>query len=86
MSPKTDSVAAERMASSESFVTTMTVVSGANGKSKLAGRLGEGGPVLTFHANGGHVKLTPSASFIEEGPPDPAGELRGASDLRRSKK
>lgn len=64
----------------------MTVVAGANGKSKLAGRLGEGGPAFTFHANGGDVKLTPSASFIEEAPPDPAGEPQGASDLRSGRK
>ena len=64
----------------------MTVVSGANGKGKLAGRIGQGGPVLTFHANGGHVKLTPGETFIEEVPADPAAEPQGASDLRRSRK
>jgi hypothetical protein len=64
----------------------MTVVVGANGKSNLAGRLGEGGPAFTFHANGGHVMLTPGENFIEEAPPDPAGEPQGASDLRSGRK
>ncbi len=64
----------------------MTVVAGANGKSNLAGRLGEGGPAFTFHANGGHVKLTTGENFIEEAPPDPAGEPQGASDLRSGRK
>ena len=64
----------------------MTVVSGANGKSKLAGRLGQGGPVLTFHANGGHVKIAPGDTFIEEPAGAPGAEPQGASDLRRSTK
>lgn len=49
----------------------MTIESGANGKRKLTGRLGQGGPVLTFHANGGQVKITPGETYFEAG----AGEL-----------
>ncbi len=43
----------------------MTVVSGAHGKRQLSGRLGQGGPALTFHANGGHVKITPGETYFE---------------------
>ena len=64
----------------------MTVLSGANGKGKLAGRIGAGGPVITLHANGGHVKLTPGETFIEDVPPVPTEEPQGASDLRRGRK
>lgn len=42
-----------------------TVVAGALGKSEFAGRLNQGGPVLTLRANGGHVKLTPGEAFFE---------------------
>lgn len=35
----------------------LTIESGGNGKGKLAGRLNQGGPVLSLHANGGHVFL-----------------------------
>lgn len=44
----------------------MTIESGADGKRKLTGRLGRGGPALTFHANGGHVKITPGETYFEE--------------------
>lgn len=43
----------------------LKIESGANGKSKLAGRLGTGGPTFTFHANGGHVKIVPSENWLE---------------------
>lgn len=69
-------------------VLPLVIAPGAGGKKKLTGRLGQGGPVFTFHANGGHVKLTPGDAFIEEEADEPAGtnESQGASDLRRSKK
>ncbi len=37
----------------------IAIESGASGKGKLMGRVGRGGPKLVFHANGGHVKITP---------------------------
>jgi DUF4097 and DUF4098 domain-containing protein YvlB len=43
----------------------LKIESGANGRSKLAGRLGTGGPTFTFHANGGHVKIVPSENWLE---------------------
>jgi hypothetical protein len=43
----------------------MAIQSGGDGKSKLAGQIGVGGPQLTFSANGGHVKIVPGDSFIE---------------------
>ena len=49
----------------------MQVDAGAHGKSKLAGRLGQGGPQLNFYANGGHVKLTPGETYFEDEAPEP---------------
>ena len=41
------------------------VESGGNGKSKFAGRLNQGGPVLTLHANGGHVSIIPGETAFD---------------------
>ena len=41
------------------------VESGGNGKSKFAGRLNQGGPVLTLHANGGHVSIMPGETAFD---------------------
>ena len=43
----------------------LAIESGGNGKSRLSGRLNRGGPVLTLHANGGNVKLTPGETNFE---------------------
>ncbi|MCX6952260.1 MAG: DUF4097 family beta strand repeat-containing protein [Verrucomicrobia bacterium] len=43
----------------------MTVDSGASGRSKLSGHLGQGGPTLTFRANGGDVKIAPGETYFE---------------------
>ncbi|MSU25274.1 MAG: hypothetical protein EXS32_15830 [Opitutus sp.] len=43
----------------------LTVESGASGKSKLTGRLNQGGPVLKLHASGGRVKISAAATGRE---------------------
>ena len=43
----------------------LIVESGGEGRSKLAGRLNQGGPVLTLHANGGNVSLQPGETLFE---------------------
>ena len=43
----------------------MTVEPGGDDKKRFAGRLGRGGPTLTFHANGGHVKIAPGETYFE---------------------
>lgn len=43
----------------------LAVESGASGKSKLTGRLNQGGPVLKLHASGGSVKITADKSGSE---------------------
>lgn len=34
-------------------------------RNKLVGQLGHGGPALTLHANGGHVKIAPGETYFE---------------------
>jgi hypothetical protein len=43
----------------------LAVESGGNGRSQLAGRLNQGGPVLTLHANGGQVRITAGEALFE---------------------
>lgn len=43
----------------------LTIASGGNGRKKLAGKLNEGGPVVTLHANGGHVYLQRGDTYFE---------------------
>jgi len=44
---------------------TLAIESGGDGKRSLIGRLNDGGPVLTLHANGGHVKILPGETYFE---------------------
>ena len=44
---------------------SLAVESGGNGRSRLAGRLNQGGPLVTLHASGGDVKLTPGETSFE---------------------
>ena len=44
---------------------SLSVDSGGNGKSRLSGRLNQGGPLITLHASGGDVKLTPGEASFE---------------------
>jgi DUF4097 and DUF4098 domain-containing protein YvlB len=43
----------------------LAIESGGNGKGKLAGRLNEGGPLVTLHANGGHVFLQRGDTYFD---------------------
>lgn len=43
----------------------LAVESGGNGKGKLAGRLNHGGPLVTLHANGGHVFLQRGETYFD---------------------
>lgn len=53
----------------------LVVESGGHGKKKLVGRLGSGGPTLTFHANGGHVKISPGETYFETGSGSPESSV-----------
>lgn len=64
----------------------MAVESGANGKRKLAGRIGAGASPITLRANGGHVKLTQGETYFEEGGEPWLKETAGESLFRRSQK
>ncbi len=43
----------------------LVVDPGGNNRSRLSGRLNRGGPLLTFHANGGNVNFTPGETLFE---------------------
>jgi hypothetical protein len=43
----------------------LTIESGGNGRSRLTGRLREGGPLVLVRANGGHVRLEPGEPPFE---------------------
>lgn len=43
----------------------LAIESGGDGKRSLIGRLNDGGPVLTLHASGGHVKILPGETYFE---------------------
>ena len=43
----------------------MIIDSGANGKSKLVGHLGQDGVSLTLRASGGHVRIAPGETYFE---------------------
>jgi hypothetical protein len=54
----------------------MTLTSGADGKGRLTGQVGQGGPQIVLHANGGHVKIAPGGPYPDGGG---TGELSGLS-------
>jgi hypothetical protein len=43
----------------------LAIESGGHGRGKLAGRLNEGGPLVTLHANGGHVFLQRGDTYFD---------------------
>ena len=64
----------------------MVVESGANGKRMLAGKIGSGASLITLHANGGHVKLSPGETYFVETDEPWQKEPQGESLFLRSKK